>query len=221
TTPAFPDVPQNVVATGAAQTRIDLTWDAAAGATCYRVYESTTTGGPYTWIGAPTTNSFSLGGLSPGSTHYFVVGSFSSTAGLSAASAEASATTPTATPAPLNLAASAASSTQINVTWSAVSGATSYRLFRSPTHGGPYDPVVWTTNPTYANGSLTTGTDYYYVVVAYSSTSGFSPNSTEAHARPATCSDPVVSGTTATVTCPVGSSRWTPPAGVTSVNVDL
>lgn len=47
----------------------------------------------------------------------------------------------------------------------------------------PNDPVSWTTNPSYANGGLTAGTDYYYVVIAYRPASGFSTNSPEAHAK--------------------------------------
>ena len=167
-----------------------MSWNTASGATSYRVYDSTTSGGPYTWIGAPTTTSFSLGGLSPGTTRYFVVRSLSST-GLSASSAEVTGTSASTTAAPTGLVATAASSTQINLTWNAVSGANSYRLFRSAAHGGPYDPVSWTSTNSYSNGGLSPTATYYYVVVAYSSTGGTSPNSAEASATtPATTAAP-------------------------------
>jgi fibronectin type 3 domain-containing protein len=77
---------------------------------------------------------------------------------------------PPAPPAPGNLIATAASSSQINLTWNTVSGANSYYVKRSATRGGSYLTIasgVTTTN--YADAGLPAVTAYYYVVSAVSS----------------------------------------------------
>jgi poly(hydroxyalkanoate) depolymerase family esterase len=84
--------------------------------------------------------------------------------------------------APAGLSALAVSSSQINLTWSALTNATSYNLKRSTTNGGPYSAVasgVIATN--YSDGGLAGGTMFYYVVSAMISTNE-TPNSAQAAA---------------------------------------
>jgi hypothetical protein len=84
-------------------------------------------------------------------------------------------------PAPTNLAATPGKK-KITLSWSAAPGASSYNVKRSLTSGGPYTTVATNvTATTYANGGLTTGTRYYYVVSAVN-TGGESPNSSQATA---------------------------------------
>ncbi|MFC7337933.1 discoidin domain-containing protein [Haloferula chungangensis] len=65
------------------------------------------------------------------------------------------------------LVANAADATQINLNWSAVSGATSYVLKRSLTSGGPYTLLADRLPATnFVDRDLTAGTTYYYVVAA-------------------------------------------------------
>ncbi|MDI4647387.1 fibronectin type III domain-containing protein [Cohnella hashimotonis] len=81
--------------------------------------------------------------------------------------------------------------TLINLSWTAVSGATSYVLKRSPAAGGPYTTIATSvTGTSYNDTGLTNGTKYYYVVTAVN-TSGESGNSNEASATPTA---PVSSG---------------------------
>src|SRR5256884_79085 len=71
----------------------------------------------------------------------------------------------TTLPAPTGLTTSTASTSQINLSWTASSGATSYNVLRSTTSGGPYTSIasgVITTS--YTNTGLSAGTTYYYVV---------------------------------------------------------
>jgi multisubunit Na+/H+ antiporter MnhE subunit len=49
------------------------------------------------------------------------------------------------------LSATAAGQTQINLSWSSVSGAASYNVYRSTTSGGPYSVVANTTSTSYSN----------------------------------------------------------------------
>jgi hypothetical protein len=88
--------PTSLVAT-AGNAQISLTWAISSGATSYHVKRSITTGGPYTQISAPTTNTFLNTNLTNGTKYFYVVSALNA-AGESANSAEANAT-PTAPPA--------------------------------------------------------------------------------------------------------------------------
>lgn len=65
-----------------------------------------------------------------------------------------------------------------NITWNAVTGATSYKVKRATTVGGPYIIVRHVTGTNYLDSGLSSGTTYYYVVSALNS-AGQSVNSSE------------------------------------------
>lgn len=67
---------------------------------------------------------------------------------------------------------------QVTLTWSAVTGATSYNVKRSPHSGGPYTTVANVTTNTYTDTGLSDGTTYYYVISALNGSTE-SQNSTE------------------------------------------
>src|SRR5207344_2333658 len=90
---------------------------------------------------------------------------------------------------PTGLTASAANA-QVNLTWSASTGATAYYVKRSTTTGGPYTQIATPTTTTYADSTVTNGTKYYYLVSAYN-TYGQSANSAEVSATPAAAPPPV------------------------------
>jgi hypothetical protein len=68
--------------------------------------------------------------------------------------------------APTSLTATAGSASQINLSWSASVGATSYHVYRSLVSGGPYDGVACTTATSYTDTTLSASTTYLYVVSA-------------------------------------------------------
>jgi hypothetical protein len=161
-----------------------LTWSASSGATSYHVKRSTTSGGPYTQIGVPTSTSYVDTSLTNGTTYFYVVTALDS-AGESANSTEVGATPVAAVtipPTPTGLSANPGNA-QASLTWSASSGATSYHVKRSATSGGPYTQVGAPTSTTYSDTPLTNGTTYFYVVSALDS-AGESANSTQVSATP-------------------------------------
>jgi hypothetical protein len=89
--------------------------------------------------------------------------------------------------APTGLTATTASSTQINLSWTAVSGATEYHVYRSTTSGGPYSLVGTTAGTTFSNTGLTCNTTYFYVVRAATSSTCESGNSNQASATTSAC----------------------------------
>ncbi len=83
--------------------------------------------------------------------------------------------------APATLTATAGT-TQVALSWGSVSTATSYDVMRATASGGLYTAVTTgLTTTSYTDTGLTTGTTYYYVIIARSSTSE-SPNSPVASA---------------------------------------
>jgi fibronectin type 3 domain-containing protein len=85
-----PAAPTGLTATGG-NAQVLLTWSVSAGATSYHVKRSTTSGGPYTQVAAPTPANFTDTGLTNGTTYFYVVSALNSI-GESANSAQASAT---------------------------------------------------------------------------------------------------------------------------------
>src|SRR5262249_40383595 len=137
TTHALPDPPGPVTATATSATQITVSWPVVTGAMKYTVYRGLNSGGPYTKVGMSTALQFKDKNLTP-STQYFYVVTVTTANGTSVDSGEASDVTnplpdppgnPTA--APGNLTATAVSSSQINLQWDTVPGATRYTVYRS------------------------------------------------------------------------------------------
>jgi fibronectin type 3 domain-containing protein len=89
---------------------------------------------------------------------------------------------------PAGLSASPASTSQINLTWSASAGATSYQVKRSTASVGPFTSVATgITATTFNDTGLASATTYYYVVSAENAM-GESGNSAQASATSLTAS---------------------------------
>ena len=155
-----------------------------SGATSYNLYMATSYYGTYNNIAVLTSPSYAHTGLSTNVTYYYKVQAFNS-AGLSGFSAIANAITTNTTygvpSIPTDLTATAASSSQINLTWDAISGATSYYLYRATSSDGAYANIVVVTTTGYVDTILSSGTTYYYKVQAVNS-AGTSSYSSEAYA---------------------------------------
>jgi fibronectin type 3 domain-containing protein len=104
----------------------------------------------------------------------------------------------------------------INLSWSAVTGATSYKVFRSQTSGSyPPTPLTTVTTPGYLDPTVSNGSTYFYVVVASSGSAADSPKSNEVTATPIAAP----TGLTATPGNSQVTLAWTPVAGATGYAV--
>ncbi len=170
--------PSSLTATSVSASQINVNWTASsASGVVYDVFRSTTSGftpSSANQIATATDTSYSDTGLATNATYYYVVEA-SNASGTSAPTAQASANTLAIPIAPTNLAATAASSSVINLTWTAstTSGVT-YTVIRN---GVAVANGV--TGTAYGDTGLTASTAYTYVVEAINA-AGPSPASNSA-----------------------------------------
>ncbi|QRN55656.1 discoidin domain-containing protein [Dyella caseinilytica] len=157
--------PSGLTATSVSASQINLNWTASSAAgVVYDVFRSTTSGftpSSANQIATATGISYSDTGLAVNTTYYYVVEA-SNTAGTSAPTPQASASTMAIPLAPTNLTATAASSTVVNLSWtaSATSGVT-YTVLRNGTA-----VANGLTGTSCSDTGLTASTTYSYVVEA-------------------------------------------------------
>ena len=172
-TVAKPAKPTNVKAAAASETSIKITWDTVKGAAGYQISRSTSSTGTFTSLGTVTTNSKVSVSLKPGTTYYYKVRAYKENNGTKvygAYSAVVSATTKLAKVTGVR--AESASATSIKISWSAVSGATGYQVYRSTSSTGTFVSLGTVTTTSKVSTALKTGTKYYYKVRAYKDVNG-------------------------------------------------
>ncbi|MCM1566512.1 MAG: cell wall-binding repeat-containing protein [Dehalobacter sp.] len=166
---SVPAAPPNLTAKSQSISQIALSWPTVNGATSYAVYRASSYYGSYYQIAKVSSTSYINSGLSPNTTYYYKIKATNGT-GSSAFSPVASTTTALSIPsAPANLTATPKSTSQITLSWSAVSGAASYSIYRSSSASGPYSLLTTITATSYTNSGLTANTTYYYKVLATNS----------------------------------------------------
>ena len=204
--------PTGVMAGSDRSGEIVLTWNSVAGASTYEIYWDTSpgvtkaTGTLISGVLPPYTDS----GLTNGTTYYYVV---------TAGGTESPEVSAMPLDAPTGLAATAGTSA-VTLTWTSVTGATSYNLY-------------WSTNPglskatgslipgasfPYSHTGLSNATTYFYLVTAVNSVGGGAESSESAGVSAMPLDAPA--GITATAT---GSGKimvdWNSVTGASSYNL--
>jgi subtilisin family serine protease len=221
--PAPPSAPTGVTATPVAGTsnQIVVSWTAPSGATSYKVDQATAASGPWTTV-APSvaSTSYTDSGLTANTPYWYQVTASNST-GSSVPSTATSATTNPG--APGGLVANPVSFSQIDLSWTAPSGGTSYRVERA-VGSGTFSLVGTAPGTSYSDTGLSSSTTYSYRVSAAGATATSSgPYSATATATTQAGPPSTPSGVTA---APVtGASdqvrvAWSGSAGATSYAVE-
>ncbi|CAK0765910.1 exported hypothetical protein [Gammaproteobacteria bacterium] len=152
----------------AGNAQVTLKWLAVNGATSYKIYQGTTAGGESStpFMTDVTGTSIPVTGLTNGVKHFFKMAAINAV-GNSLLSNEVSAT-PVSPPAAPILTNAVAGDAQVTLTWSAVTGATSYNLYRGTTAGGESTTPIKTgvTGTSITITGLTKGKTYYFKVQA-------------------------------------------------------
>ena len=157
--PAAPSVTAGNSSTG----KPKLTWNAVSGAVKYEVYRSTRQNSGYSLLGTTTSTSYVNTGASTGTTYYYRVKAVNRNGMASGYSNIVSGKAKAAAPAAPSVTAGNSSTGKPRLTWKAVSGAVSYRIYRSESRGTGYS-LLGTTS--YVNTGAAAGKTYYYRVKA-------------------------------------------------------
>ena len=169
---------------GAGTNGITVTWNAVTGATSYRVYRKSGSGG-WTAVKDVTATSYTDTAVTGGVTYTYTVKAYdgSKWSGFDAKGVTATAQAVFGAPV---LKSATADTNGITVTWNAVSGATSYRVYRKTGSGG-WTALKDVTGVSFTDSAVTGGTTYTYTVKAYngSSWSGFDAKGVSATAKDA------------------------------------
>jgi len=185
----LPTAPDNLTATAASSSQINLAWaDRSSNETGFGIDRATNaafTNGLASFNVNANVTTYADTGLAPATTYYYRVRAFNAS-GASGYSNTASATTPSQAPAaPDNLNATALSSSQVNLAWndrsSDETGFTIDRATNASFTSGLASFNVGTNVTTYADTGLTPATTYYYRVRAFNA-AGQSGNSNTASA---------------------------------------
>ena len=160
--PAAPSVTAGNSSTGKPQ----LTWKAVSGAVKYEVYRSTRQNSGYSLLGTTTSTSYVNTGASTGTTYYYRVKAVNRDGMASGYSNIVSGKAKAAAPAAPSVTAGNSSTGKPRLTWKAVSGAVSYRIYRSESRGTGYSLLGTTSSTSYVNTGAVAGKTYYYRVKA-------------------------------------------------------
>ncbi|MCX6334965.1 MAG: fibronectin type III domain-containing protein [Bacteroidia bacterium] len=169
-----PTTPSNLTATAASASQINLSWtDNSNNETGFRVERSPDN---TTWAEIITVSSnitsYQNTGLTASTTYYYRVRAYNASGNSGYSNTANATTTGTGPTAPSNLTATAASSTQINLSWTDNSNnETGFRIERSPDNSTWAEITTVSANvATYQNTGLAASTTYYYRVRAYNAT---------------------------------------------------
>ncbi|KRE98518.1 hypothetical protein ASG89_05825 [Paenibacillus sp. Soil766] len=164
------ETPKGLTVT-AGNSKVQLAWSAADGASTYNVKRSTTDGGPFATVAAGLTDvSYVDETVVNGTTYYYVITATGVTgeSGVSNQAAVTPSVSAVKPAAPAGL-TSAGRNAQVDLAWENVTYATSYTVKRSTSPTGPWTSVgSGITTMSYRDGGLDNGTTYYYAVSATS-----------------------------------------------------
>lgn len=144
-----------------------LTWDAISGASRYEIYSLDDKKGQYVLTTYAYTNSITLSNPS-GAVQSYRIKAIVNVMGVEYASDFSDIAITTATPAAVtDLSVTGTTATSISLTWTGVNGATGYMIYRSSAATDNFKLLQITSDVTYTNTGLVSGTGYKYKVCAY------------------------------------------------------
>ena len=194
---AIPAAPRVTIGNSSTSGKPQLTWAAVDGAAKYEIYRSTQQSTGFTLLGTTTSTSYVNTGAAVGTTYYYKVRALNVDGAAGAYSSTVSGAAKAVAPAAPTVTMTYSDGGKPKLTWSAVSGAASYRVYRSESRGTGYSLLGTTTSTSYVNTGAAVGKTYYYRVKAVNSagTSAYS-NIVSGTARTPAPAAPVLKGGT-------------------------
>ncbi len=168
---AIPGTSTNVTVTEGYNS-VTLKWDKVTGATGYYIYRATSKNGTYKKVGSTTKTSYTNSSLTTNKTYYYKVAAYRTVSGTRVLGKG----TPALAAKPYLKTTTATGHTTYyeyaRISWTKVTGATAYQVYRSDSIDGEYKYLGYTKNTYYSNTSAKAGETYYYKVRPYRSVSG-------------------------------------------------
>ena len=162
-----PTTPGSVKATNTASTgKIKLIWKTSPEATKYRIYRATSKTGTYKLIKTLSKSylSYTDSDAKIGTTYYYKITAVDENGKASSYSSVVSQTPDLKRPT--IKVTNVASTGKLKVTWSKITGAKQYKIYRATSKSGTYKLLKTQTGVTYTDTSASAGKTYYYKVVA-------------------------------------------------------
>ena len=185
------DPPTNVQASDGTYTdKITVSWNSSSGATSYKVYRATSSGGTYYFQETVTGLSWTNTGLGSDVTYYYKIKACNSEGCSGYSSYNQGSTGEEIPDPPTDVQASDGTYTdKITVSWNSSSGATSYNVYRATSSGGTYYFQETVTGLSWTNSGLASDVTYYYKIKACNSEgcsgySSYSQGSTDSCSAP-------------------------------------
>ena len=165
---AVPASPAKFKARSSGTTSVKLTWGKAAGADKYKVYRATSARGTYKLVKTTSSLSTTDRKLTTGKNYYYKVRALGGRNFYSSYTAFAKVKP---VPAKVTLKAKAGKRSA-TLSWTKVSGASGYKVYRATEKNGSYKRIYTTSKTKVVNKSLKKGRTYYYKVRAYKTVKG-------------------------------------------------
>ena len=152
---------------------VQIKWESAYGYDKYNVYRSDSLNGNYSYLASVTGGTLKYVDKTAqgGKTYYYKVRPYTKEDGKTIYGKYSDAAKVTVLP-DLKLTVAPKSGVTMTLSWTAVSGAQSYEIYRATSAGGPYTYVKATTGTSTSDTGLHAGTRYYYMVRAKKTVSG-------------------------------------------------
>jgi len=162
-----PAAPTGVTASdGTYCSYVRVSWNSASGATAYEIWRSTSPDGVYLQIGTDTASPYDDTTAVANRYYYYRV-TATNACGRSSFSSYDRGHRPDLPAAPTGVSASDSSYCgYVRITWNAVSGATSYKIYRSTSATGTYTQIGTDMASPYDDTTAVPGTQYYYKLKA-------------------------------------------------------
>lgn len=153
-------------------TSVTLSWNKVDGAITYRIYKYSAADNKYTQIGSTKNTSYTVKNLKPDTNYTYYLTASKTVNNVRYESAGYSKISTYTTIAAVKGAAATQTTSSVKLTWSKVTGATRYKIYKYNSTTKKYEQVGTTKNTYYTIKDLKSGTVYIYYVKAYKSENG-------------------------------------------------
>lgn len=163
-----PSTVTNLKAVSSGYNSTKLTWSKVNGASGYQVYRATSSKGTYSLVKTTPYISYNNIKLTTGKTYHYKVRAYRTVGTKKVYGKYSSIKSAKPVPAtPTNFKGTSISEAGNKVSWSAVTGASSYQVSRATSLHGTYRSIKTTTAIAFTDTGLESATTYYYKVRAY------------------------------------------------------